>query len=1100
MLTYEFGAYRDPTDPACERVQTTRGSKRDLLRKVGAADEASPEAAAALSPDSSLHGGGGVSERSITPSSVSPSSNPSPLKQQTPGTAAGGGVSPSSGGGGGSGGSVLSPFPTHEHDMDATGIPPPLFGINLPTFDGGDKSLYLFSWRSKFRQSCAQIELHPYFESVILVLIVISTIALFVDMPHLTSDHPLRLAISALNWFLTFVFIGEALLKIVVHGLLFSKTPKRFVKVATPYLRDGWSQLDAMIVCISIIILFDISGVDGLRAFRALRPLRLVSRYEDLKVTVDTMAASVMAMSSVLAVALLFFTVFAILGLEVFGGKFGYCADPLYSDDTYGNQMPFMSNRVVPGLSADGQTDYAECMALPKYNLTRRTTDGVLLTDMADLYPDAVPNWLDFVEFPQWLQPQFGSFDNIGHSLLQLFEISALEGWPSVLYWAMDTDSQNMLVEPWPVDTSQNMGLGGTQSPMQSHQTNAWIAGAFFILWIVFGYFILVNLMIGVVVDSFQDIKEENNGLVLMSDEEADWVRTQKQAIISRPLVQATPPEHPTRLWCYQLVISHRFEIGIMSVILLNMLQMCCDWNEPSVNAPYMADLKRAVAYINILFLIIYFFEMILKWIGLGFKQYFCDPWNCFDGILVFVSLFDVITTFLSGSVQLPFPAGVIRVLRLFRVVRVLRLIKGAKNMRTIMMTVYISIPQFKNILILLLLVNIIVDVICVNVFSFVNYTPGNLEFDYNHSSAWVWGGVTYSGGTDSSVSTYLMNAAERGEVYDATDFHFSGDGTNWGDSINRHANFQYAWTGFMVLTRASTGEGYNGLMHDLYGMEWGHNRLTCCPQCGPIIDPTNDGLPITIPSTNKTIMGGRNIPQSSCGQTFVAIIVYLVFQMIVAYIVLSIMIGVIIENFSNIGGNESKISFDDVEAFRETWLKYDPQGSFSTPSYNILGILSNTPPPLGVKGQKPPKARAEMLKLVQKMNLPDHNGQIHFNETLTCLCAFVADEKGLMVPVPECEVVLKVQREQAKVPNLTGLEHASHNTYTNYVLSLLQARFRAYEQRQKAKETAGRMGFLSKKGSRSSSGGGSPHRDGSGGMVQACLLCPIIFPWTLRL
>ena len=85
--------------------------------------------------------------------------------------------------------------------------------------------------------------------------------------------------------------------------------------------------------------------------------------------------------------------------------------------------------------------------------------------------------------------------------------------------------------------------------------------------------------------------------------------------------------------------------------------------------------------------------------------------------------------------------------------------------------------------------------------------------------------------------------------------------------------------------------------------------------------------------------------------------------------------------------------------------------------------------------------------------------------------------------PKLETERRLEVQREQAKVPNLTGLEHASHNTYTNYVLSLLQARFRAYEQRQKAKETAGRMGFLSKKGSRSSSGGGSPHRDGSGGM-----------------
>ena len=132
------------------------------------------------------------------------------------------------------------------------------------------------------------------------------------------------------------------------------------------------------------------------------------------------------------------------------------------------------------------------------------------------------------------------------------------------------------------------------------------------------------------------------------------------------------------------------------------------------------------------------------------------------------------------------------------------------------------------------------------------------------------------------------------------------------------------------------------------------------------------------------------------------------------------------------------------------------------------------------------------MLKLVQKMNLPDHNGQIHFNETLTCLCAFVADEKGLMVPVPECEVVLKVQREQAKVPNLTGLEHASHNTYTNYVPRYYRRGLERMSSGRRRRRRRG-VGIPLKKGSRSSSGGGSPHRDGSGGMGQACLPCRII-------
>ena len=58
-------------------------------------------------------------------------------------------------------------------------------------------------------------------------------------------------------------------------------------------------------------------GVDALRAFRALRPLRLVSRYEDLKITVATLFKSIPAMTSLISVAMLFFVIFGILYIEV---------------------------------------------------------------------------------------------------------------------------------------------------------------------------------------------------------------------------------------------------------------------------------------------------------------------------------------------------------------------------------------------------------------------------------------------------------------------------------------------------------------------------------------------------------------------------------------------------------------------------------------------------------------------------------------------------------------------------------------------------------------------------------------------------------------
>ena len=36
-----------------------------------------------------------------------------------------------------------------------------------------------------------------------------------------------------------------------------------------------------------------------------------------------------------------------------------------------------------------------------RYNLTRRTSDGILLTVMAKQFPDASPSWREFTEFPQ---------------------------------------------------------------------------------------------------------------------------------------------------------------------------------------------------------------------------------------------------------------------------------------------------------------------------------------------------------------------------------------------------------------------------------------------------------------------------------------------------------------------------------------------------------------------------------------------------------------------------------------------------------------------------------------------------------------------------
>merc|ERR1719506_3290068 len=118
------------------------------------------------------------------------------------------------------------------------------------------------------------------------------------------------------------------------------------------------------------------------------------------------------------------------------------------------------------------------------------------------------------------------------------------------------------------------------------------------------------------------------------------------------------------------------------------------------------------------------------------------------------------------------------------------------------------------------------------------------------------------------------------------------------------------------------------------------------------------------------------------------------------AYIVLSIMIGVILENFANVGSETRRIGKDD------------PKGTFIVPSHNLLAILQQLKEPLGIAGSTPALTRAEMLKHLGKLDIPDHGGYIHFMETLTSVANFHAG-----VPVPVCDTTKKMQKAAQKVP-----------------------------------------------------------------------------------
>ncbi len=121
------------------------------------------------------------------------------------------------------------------------------------------------------------------------------------------------------------LFIGEAMIKIFLMGFVFGKKS---------YLRDPWNCLDFIIVSFSMVnwVLDSFSDISvtflrGFRALRALRPLRMVSKNEGMKIVVNSLLKSIPSLLNVMLISLLFLLVFGILAVQLFKGAMGACND-----------------------------------------------------------------------------------------------------------------------------------------------------------------------------------------------------------------------------------------------------------------------------------------------------------------------------------------------------------------------------------------------------------------------------------------------------------------------------------------------------------------------------------------------------------------------------------------------------------------------------------------------------------------------------------------------------------------------------------------------------------------------------------------------------
>lgn len=108
-------------------------------------------------------------------------------------------------------------------------------------------SLYMFSYTGNFRMYVMKVVSHRYFESFMMIFIIISTVQLSNDNPLLDSQSNGSKALYGLDKVTSIIFLLEAIAKIIGFGL--------YSCGSTSYLRSSWNILDIVIVFVSFISL-----------------------------------------------------------------------------------------------------------------------------------------------------------------------------------------------------------------------------------------------------------------------------------------------------------------------------------------------------------------------------------------------------------------------------------------------------------------------------------------------------------------------------------------------------------------------------------------------------------------------------------------------------------------------------------------------------------------------------------------------------------------------------------------------------------------------------------------------------------------------------
>ncbi|NWX01355.1 SCNAA protein, partial [Caloenas nicobarica] len=519
----------------------------------------------------------------------------------------------------------------------------------------------------KFRKTCYRIVKHSWFENFIIFMIILSSAALAFEDIHLKERKNVKMILEYADIIFTYIFFMEMLLKWVAYGL-------------HSYFTNAWCWVDFIIVCVSIILSlscilsFDTFYVENYVSLRALRPLRALSRFEGIKVVVNALLGAIPSILNVLLVCIVFWLLFNIAGVQLFGKKFSKCT-------------------------------------LEKGNIS------------------LIDNITDCILYNGTWTNNDVNFDNVGMGYLALLQVATFKGWMDIMYAAVDSRGIN-----------------------EQPKFEAFLAMyTYFVIFIIFGSFFMLNLFIGVVISNFNQQRKKISGKDLfLTEEQKKYYNALKKLGSKKPQKPIPRPLNVFQGLLFDIVSHKAFDVTVVTLICLNMVVMMAESNQNGI--------KDVLNKINFFFVVVFTGECVIKILALR-HYFFTSGWNLFDLAVVVLSL---VSIGLSEAFQTSFSPTILRIFRLARIGRILRLIRKARGIRTLLFALLMSLPALFNIGLLLFLVMFIYAIVGMTNFACIAWEGGidNLfNFQTFDSSMLCLFQITTSAGWDGLLVPLLRSS-----------------------------------------------------------------------------------------------------------------------------------------------------------------------------------------------------------------------------------------------------------------------------------------------------------------------------------------------------